>query len=238
MPAKKDIPNTLITAAMKLAADKSWHDVTVIDIAQTAGLTVAECYDHCRGKGDILRKFIHKIDRDVLADLDAEDFNEPGHDRLIAIVMARFDALAAYRPALRSILCARGDLGPADSLRAIKTHFGSMRWMLDAAGFRTGGLHGSLRIAAMTGIYARCFKLWLDDTSTDFGPTMALLDRELSKAATWDARVEKGLGKAHTLCGKISKKYHRFAAKKHGASQQETTAQTPAQTSSSSATAP
>ncbi|NIZ00082.1 TetR/AcrR family transcriptional regulator [Thalassospira lucentensis] len=227
MPAKKDIPNTLITAAMKLAAEKSWHDVTMIDIAQTAGLSVAECYDHCRSKGDILRKFIYKIDREVLADLEDEDFDEPGHDRLIAVMMARFDALAAYRPALRSITDVHGDLGPADQLRAIKTHFGSMRWMLDAAGFRTGGLHGSLRIAGLTGIYARCFKYWLDDTSTDFGPTMARLDRELSKASVWDARVEKGLGKANKLCDRISKKYHRFAAKKSAPSDQTNSTQSP-----------
>lgn len=230
MPAKKDIPKTLITAALKLVADKSWHDVTMIDIAQTAGLTVADCYDHCRSKGDILRMFIHKIDREVLADLEDEDFNEPGHDRLIAVIMARFDALADYRPALRSIIRARGDLGPVDQLRAIKTHFGSMRWMLDAAGFRTGGLQGSLRIAAMTGIYARCFKHWLDDTSTDFGPTMALLDRELSKAAIWDARVEKGLGTANSLCDRVSKKCARFTAKKPSPSDHGKDAETKAPT--------
>ncbi|MEQ8389708.1 MAG: TetR/AcrR family transcriptional regulator [Thalassospira sp.] len=237
MPAKKDIPNTLITAAMKLAAEKSWHDVTMIDIARASGLTVADCYDHCKSKGDILRQFVKKIDRDVLADLDDEDFDEPGHDRLIAIIMARFDTLADYRPALRSIISARGDLGPADSLRAIKTHFGSMRWMLEAAGFRTGGIQGSLRIAAMTGIYARCFKLWLDDTSTDSGPTMAMLDRELSKAALWDARVEKGLGKANRLCGKISKNYHRFAAKKPAQGEQTNHAKTQGSSGNASASA-
>ncbi|WP_336080195.1 TetR family transcriptional regulator [Thalassospira sp. CH_XMU1448-2] len=214
MPAKKDIPNILIDAALKLAAEKSWHDVTMIDIARSAGLSLADCHAHCNGKGDLLRRFIRKIDHEVLADLDADDFNEPGHDRLIAVIMARFDALADYRPALRSIIAARGDLGPADSIRAIKSHFGSMRWMLDASGFRTSGLHGSLRVTGLTAIYARTFRQWLDDDSTDFGPTMAYLDRELSRAADWDGQVEKGLGKAAKLCRKLSENCRRFSSEK------------------------
>ncbi len=220
MPAKKDIPNRLIEAALKLAAEERWHDVTMIDISQTAGLTVAECYDHCQGKGDILRRFVKQIDRAVLADLNSEDFSEPGHDRLIAVIMARFDALSPYRPALRTIIAAGGDLGPADSLRAVKTHFGSMRWMLEAAGFRTSGLQGNLRVAGLTAIYARTFKQWLDDNSSDFATTMAYLDRELSRAASWDGQVEKGLSKATRLCGRISASCRRFSSSKSDATTQ------------------
>ncbi|MBC06278.1 TetR family transcriptional regulator [Thalassospira sp.] len=214
MPSKKDIPNLLIDAALKLAAERDWHDVTMIDIANEAGVTVADCYDHCSSKADILRRFVKRVDREVLADLESEDFNEPGHDRLIAVIMARFDILADHRSALRSIINAGGDLGPADGLRAIKTHFGAMRWMLEAAGFQTSGLHGSMRVAGLTAVYAKTFKHWLDDDSTDFGPTMAYLDRELSKAAGWDRRVEKGFGKASSICGKITKRCRNFSLKK------------------------
>ena len=214
MPPKKDIPNLLIDATLKLAAERDWHDVTMIDIANKARVSVADCYDHCSGKGDLLRRFVKRVDREVLADLESEDFNEPGHDRLIAVIMARFDILSEYRAALRSIIASGGDLGPADGLRAIKTHFGAMRWMLEAAGFQTSGLHGSMRVAGLTAVYARTFKYWLDDDSTDFGPTMAYLDRELSKAAGWDRRVEKGLGKASSICGKIRKRCQSFSVKK------------------------
>mgnify|MGYP001251826948 CR=1 FL=1 len=85
---------------------------------------------------------------------------------------------------------------------------------LEAAGFQTSGLHGSMRVAGLTAVYARTFKYWLDDDSTDFGPTMAYLDRELSKAAGWDRRVEKGFGKASSICGKITKRCRNFSLKK------------------------
>ena len=214
MPPKKDIANLLIDAALKLAAARNWHDVTMIDIANEAGVSVADCYDHCSGKADLLRRFVKRVDREVLADLESDDFNEPGHDRLIAVIMARFDILADDRAALRSIIASGGALGPTDGLRAIKTHFGAMRWMLEAAGFQTSGLHGSMRVAGLTAVYAKTFKHWLDDESTDFAPTMAYLDRELSKAANWDRQVEKGFGKASSICGKISKRCRNFSFKK------------------------
>lgn len=214
MPSKKDISNLLIDAALKLAAERNWPDVTMIDIAQAAGVSVADCYDHCNGKADLLRQFVKRVDRAVLDDLDTEDFNEPGHDRLIAVIMARFDMLLEYRPALRSIIAARGDMGPTDSLRAIKSYFGAMRWMLEAAGFRTSGLHGSMRVAGMTAIYAKTFRHWLDDDSSDFTPTMAYLDRELSQAANWDRQVEKGFGRASRICGKITDRCRNFSMKK------------------------
>ncbi len=213
MPAKKDAQTKLTDAAMDLAASGRWHDVTMIDIAQSAEVEIGVAFDHFKSKADILRQLVRKIDRIVLADLDPADFNEPGHDRLISVMMARFDALEPYRPALRSIIASGGDLGPADSLRAIKTHFGSMRWMLDASGFTTGGLHGSLRVAGMGTIYARCFKQWLDDETADFGPTMAALDRALSRGSEWDKRIGSGISRLNSVCGKIQKKCDRFAQK-------------------------
>ena len=213
MPAKKDPQTRLIDAAMDLAAAGRWHDLTMIDIAQSAGVDIGVAFDHFKSKADILHQFVRRIDRIVLADLDPADFNEPGHDRLIAVMMARFDALAPYRPALRSIVASGGDLGPADTLRAIKTHFGSMRWMLDASGFTTGGLHGSLRVAGMGTIYARCFKQWLDDETADFGPTMAALDRALARGSEWDKRIGTGISRLSRACGKIQKKCDRFAQK-------------------------
>ncbi|WP_417812860.1 TetR family transcriptional regulator [Thalassospira alkalitolerans] len=213
MPATKDPQTKLIDAAMELAASGRWHDVTMIDIATAANTDIAIAFDHFKSKADILRQFVRKIDRLVLADLDPAEFNEPGHDRLIAVMMARFDALAPYRPALKSIIADHGDLGPADALRAIKTHFGSMRWMLDAAGFTTGGLHGSLRIAGLGTIYARGFSQWLDDETTDFGPTMAALDRALARGSNWDKRIHTGILRFNNLRGKVQSKCSGLAQK-------------------------
>ncbi|WP_085582739.1 TetR/AcrR family transcriptional regulator [Thalassospira mesophila] len=194
MPAKKDPRNAAILATLDLACEKRWHQVTLIDIAKRADISLGALYVHFKNRNDILRAFIGQIDQQVLADLDPADFDQPRHDRLIDVIMARFDALAPHRNAIKSILRDGGDMGPADGLRATKSIFAAMRWMLEAAGFETGGLHGSLRVAGMTAIYARCFRLWLNDTSPDYGPTMAMLDRDLVRGGGWDQQVGKGLG--------------------------------------------
>jgi AcrR family transcriptional regulator len=199
MPAKKDPKTTVITAALALAAEKSWHQVTLIDIAIRADMSLHDVYQHFKNRSDILRSFTRQIDQQVLADLDTADFDQPRHDRLIDVIMARFDALAPHKPALRSILRAGGDLGPADGARAAKSIFSSMRWMLDAAGFETGGVHGSLRVAGMTAIYARCFRQWLTDDTPDYGPTMAILDRSLIQAGGWDQHLGKGFNRLARL---------------------------------------
>lgn len=206
MPAKKDPRDTLIAAAMELAAERSWHSVTLIDISQKAGLSLADIYPLFKNKSDILRAFVRKMDMQVLADLDSADFDQPRHDRLMDVIMARFDALAPYRPALKSILRDFGDVGLADGARAAKTGFASMRWMLEAAGFETGGIQGSLRVAGMGAIYARSFRQWLDDESPDYGPTMALLDKSLNQAGGWDSRLGKGLARVGTLRSKFAQR--------------------------------
>jgi AcrR family transcriptional regulator len=210
MPARKNSQDKLIDAAMALAAEGDWHHVTLIDIATRAGLTLSDVHGTFRNKADILRRFVTRVDQALLDGLDAKDFEEPRRDRLLDIMMTRFDLLAPHRTALRNILHAGGDLGPMDGARAAKSMFASMRWMLEAAGFETGGVHGSLRVAGMSAIYARCFRQWLSDETPDLGPTMAALDRGLDSARIWDSRVDRGLtrlaGVRRKLCTGFGKK--------------------------------
>ncbi len=211
MPAKKDPRDTVIAAAMELAAERRWHSVTLIDISQKSGLTMDQLYPLFQNKTDILRAFVQKVDQQVLAELDADDFDQPRHDRLIDVMMARFDALAPYRPALKSILKDFGDVGLADGARAAKTGFSSMRWMLEAAGFETGGLQGSLRVTGLGAIYARCFRQWLEDNTPDYGPTMALLDKSLSQGSSWDIQLGKGLARMESLRNKFGPRCRKTA---------------------------
>ncbi|WP_073955714.1 TetR family transcriptional regulator [Thalassospira sp. TSL5-1] len=211
MPAKKDPRDTVINAAMELAAERRWHLVTLIDISQKSGVAMDRIYPLFQNKSDILRAFVQRVDQQVLAELDADDFDQPRHDRLIDIIMARFDALAPYRPALKSILKDFGDVGLADGARAAKTGFTSMRWMLEAAGFETGGLQGCLRVTGLTAIYARCFRQWLDDDTPDYGPTMALLDKSLSQGGNWDMQFGKGLSRVADVRNKFTQRCRKTA---------------------------
>jgi hypothetical protein len=90
--------------------------------------------------------------------------------------MTRFDVLAPYKAALKSMHAAGGaDLSLAGPFLA------SMRWMLEAAGIGSEGHAGRLRMAGLASVYAGVFRVWLDDDDPGHARTMAALDRRLRR---------------------------------------------------------
>ena len=47
-----------------------------------------------------------------------------------------------------------------------------------------------LRVAGLASIYAKVFRVWLDDSSPGLDRTMAALDRRLKAGEEWLSRVE------------------------------------------------
>ncbi len=65
----------------------------------------------------------------------------------------------------------------------------SMGWMLDAAGIETGGVKGTLKVAALTAIYLKTLYVWHRDDSADMAKTMATLDSALGHAEQWAEKI-------------------------------------------------
>lgn len=165
----------VIDAAMELAAQKGWEQVSLLDIAQKAGVPLSRLYGRFPGKQEVLAAFSHRVDEAVLAEQAGEDLEEPARDRLFDILMLRFDHLQPHREAIRSILDAyRRD--PLLALGGLRQLHRSMRWMLEAANLSSSGLRGELRVEALCAIYAATLRTWLEDDSADMAKTMASLD--------------------------------------------------------------
>ncbi len=90
--------------------------------------------------------------------------------------MTRFDVLAPYKPALRSISKA----GLPD-LELIRRMMATQAWMLHAAGIGTDGLTGFSRVSGLSALYAGVLQTWLDDEDPGHARTMAALDRRLKR---------------------------------------------------------
>jgi AcrR family transcriptional regulator len=185
-----DPAERIVRAALDLAAQRPWRQITLADVAQRAKLDLATLYRHVRSKGDLLAAYSRSLDAAVLSQTSAKDAAEPARDRLFDVVMRRFDAMKPDRAALKSIaedtvrdpwaLCAgRGPL-----LR-------SMAWMLEAAGIGSGGLKGCLRVRGLALIYLTAARAWLGDDTEDLAPTMAALDRALMRAQPWAELVNR-----------------------------------------------
>lgn len=171
----------IIDAAMKLAAARGWRDLTLADIAEAAKLSLPDLAQLFPTKSAILAAWSRRIDGQVLTAAEAEDIaDEAARDRLFDVLMLRFDAMAPYKPALKTI--AR-DLSrdPVALATLLRPALQSLGWMLEAAGIDASGLRGSLRVRGLALIWAAAFRVWLED-GEDQAKTMAELDRRLRQA--------------------------------------------------------
>ena len=177
---RKPSPDKFVDAAMALAAERRWRDISLADIAAEAKGTLTQLHDAFRSKQAIIAALVDRIDTKVLAD-DEEAAGEPVQERLLDVLMRRFEALGPYKRAVASIIRDGGG-HPAAIPCAGPRLMRSMAWSLEAAGVSSAGPAGRFRTKGLAAIYVSALFVWLRDDSEDMGRTMAHLDRSLKRA--------------------------------------------------------
>ena len=177
-----DLLDKAAEAALSLAADRPWSEISLRDIAVASGLTFAELYAKAPGKTALLQRIADRFDRAALATAELEPAAEV-HDRLFECVMARLEAMEPHRAALVAI-------GRAEGLTALGPRLPrTSRALLEAAGIDTGGLKGAARMAALTAVWLRILLVWRDDEGA-LNRTMAEIDKQLKAMRSALERVK------------------------------------------------
>lgn len=176
-----DIKTTIVMKALSLAEGQGWAHVTLSDIAQECGLTLAELFDVVEDKTDILVLFGRMIDRRVLDAVGQHDPSASARDQLFDILMERFEILNDYRGGVVAIL-ESFKFDPKQAVISCPHLCRSMTWMLEAAGIETNGIRGAIRLAGFTGVYLKTVRVWAGDESADLAKVMAALDKDLGHA--------------------------------------------------------
>ena len=156
-------------AALGLATDRPWGEITLLDIARAADIPFAELYARSPSKAALLRRLARRFDQAALA---AAGEAPEVHDRLFDLVMARIEAMEPHRFPLIAIAQAEGPPAMATRLPA------TARALLEAAGVSTDGWRGAARTAAMTAVWAHVLQVWRDDEGA-LNRTMAEIDKRL-----------------------------------------------------------
>ncbi|HUO54526.1 MAG TPA: TetR/AcrR family transcriptional regulator [Rhodoblastus sp.] len=185
---KADPREKIVDALMGLAAEKPWDDITLADLADRAGVTLAQFRDCFPSKGAVLGGFTRRIDKLVLE--GGEAAGESARDRLFDVLMRRFDAMAPYKPALQNI----NDWAMRDPLALPALNqlaLNSLRFMLEAAGLSSEGPLGALKLQGLALAWTHVFHVWLADDSADHAKTMSALDRELTRGESYVERTEE-----------------------------------------------
>ena len=183
-PAKggaKDIESRLVDAMLSLAEAEGWRGLSVAAIAREAGVPLAELHPAYGSRLAILAAFTRRIDREVVASDFAFAPEDTARDRLFEVVMRRFDALRPHREALRRIRAGMM-FDPLAVLASLPAFGCSMAWMLEAAEIASDGAAGRAKAVGLAGVWAKTFRVWLDDDTPHLARTMAALDRNLGRA--------------------------------------------------------
>lgn len=178
---EKPLKERAVAAALDLSADIGWDMVTMADIADGAGATLAELSDVFDDKADILVAYSRMIDRRVLENVGTASPDEEPRDRLFEIMMERFDIIGEHREAVLSMLSSF-KTDPKQAVISLPHLARSMTWMMEAAGLDTSGIKGAIRVTGLTLVYANVLRVWMADDSADLAKTMAALDKSLGRA--------------------------------------------------------
>ena len=165
-----DLLDRAADAALALAAERPWDEITLRDVARTADVPFADLYAVARSRAALLDRLSRRFDDAALRASESEDGDL--HDRLFETVMARVEAMEPHRAALVSI--ARAEDPAMLALRFPRT----ARALLEASGVDTQGWRGALRLTAMTAVWARVLQVWRDDEGA-LNRTMAEIDKRL-----------------------------------------------------------
>ena len=174
-------------AALELAVERGWLNISLADIAERAGLSPAEVHAIAPSRTAIVTGLVADVDRQVLQG-GAPDTGDSPRDRLFDLLMRRFDALSPHREGI--VALTRGcRADPLALLCAAPQVMRSMALMLEKAGIPSGGLRGLLRTQGLAAVAAVAFRVWLHDDSPDMAKTMAALDKGLSRAESLTRRL-------------------------------------------------
>jgi AcrR family transcriptional regulator len=188
----------VVAAALRLAERQPWQKVSLCDIADEAGVPLADVAKDFATRQDVLAQFARLVDDAVLRKSERFEAGETARERLFDVLMTRFEVMAPYRAGLRSVTKAGGM-----PLQLVPQVLRSQHWMLEAAGIPSDGPVGAGRTLGLTSLYARTFATWLDDDDPGRAKTMAALDRRLR-------RVESAMSWVDDTCKSWSRSFDRL----------------------------
>jgi AcrR family transcriptional regulator len=179
--ASGDPATALRRALLELVETQGWIDLSFAEIAEQAGVPIAEAHRIYPSKTAVLLGLSRAIDERILKGLDAEPLEGSAKDRLFDIVMRRFDVLKADREAYRRLM-RQLPATPNGFAALICQLQRSMSLMLEAAGISASGLKGALRLQGVLAIYTAGLRVFANDESADLSKTMAEIDKRLGQA--------------------------------------------------------
>ncbi|MGB6760008.1 MAG: TetR/AcrR family transcriptional regulator, partial [Xanthobacteraceae bacterium] len=170
----------IIAAFMTLLAEKRFEEIGLAEIAEAAGVSLAEFRGEFASPLAILAAHIKDTDRMVLAADFSDMAEEPPRERLFDVLMRRLEILAPHRDAVRSLIRS-ASRNPPLALAFNGLAVRSQQWMLTAADIGASGARGMVRAQGGALLFGSVLRTWVNDDDPGLARTMAALDRALGR---------------------------------------------------------
>ncbi len=170
----------IVSAFLALLAEKRIEQISLIEIAREAGLSLALLRAEFSSPLGILAAHVKNTDRAVLAEDFSDMEDEPARERLFDVLMRRLEIVAPHRTAVGSLLRSASRNPPlALALNGLAVR--SQQWMLAAAGIEASGPRAMVRAQGLALLFGSVVRTWIHDDDPGLARTMAALDRALAR---------------------------------------------------------
>lgn len=176
---KTDKRAQIMAAALDVASHAAWEFVSMLEIAEAAGLSVDEIEEIFPTKKDIVRHIVSEMDQKVLKGYKL-DPQSSKRDTLFDILMERFDAMNEHQTAHASFIKSFG-WNTCEKISDLNFYFSSLENYMEVAAIETRGLKGLANVLALGAGYGWVLFVWMGDQSPDRMKTMATLDKTLGR---------------------------------------------------------
>ena len=168
---------------MELVSDVGWSNFTLAALARNQEIEELELESLFSDKVGLLQAFSEFIDEQTLANLDSDIFDPeiPIRERLLEIMLVRFDVLAPYKDGVCELLKVTGK-DPKMFVVAAKAIKVSMRSSLETVGVSTRGIKGNIKIKGLAVVFLFGMRTWSKEEGRDITATTRILDDRLKWA--------------------------------------------------------
>ena len=188
----------ILDAAVAAAEeDAGWYDLRLHLVARRLDLPLATVLDHFRDADAVADAWFARALRAMLREPEPGFDALPPSGRVHAVLMRWFDAQAAHRPVVGSMIGAK--LHPSHPHHWVPMVFSLSRlvhWVLEAARLDARGLPRQAEEVGLTLLFLRALRVWLDDRSPGQERTRAFLRRNLGWLDRLPRRPARGRGAA------------------------------------------
>jgi AcrR family transcriptional regulator len=188
--SKPKLRERIVDTALALAEEQGWANVRLYQVAERAGLSLAEVGAEFRDLDAVADAWFARAMAalESLPAADVADRSPP--ERLHVAMMRWFDALAPHREVTVQMLGAKLYLShPHHWVPMIFDLSRLVHWFLDAARIASTGRGRQLAEAGLTAVFLAGLRVWRRDDSAGQERTRLYLRRRLMAADRWLARL-------------------------------------------------